>query len=658
MKRFLPLIVLTAMIWAGCGGNNSTPAAAGVAITISPTTASVAGGATQAFTATVTGSTNTAVTWQVNGENGGDTIIGTVSSTGVYTAPNVLPSTTSVTVTATSQADTTKVASAVVTLTAPAVTITISPTSATLAAGTKQQFTPTVSVTGSSNNAVNWSVNGIAGGNATVGTIDSTGLYTAPASPPNTAITVTATSQANTQFSASAPITVQFGNASLKGSYVFLATQPDNASGSGFVYRGGTFVADGLGGITSGVSDSNSAGGAVVNAAFTTPGTYLVTPDGRGTVSFNDAAGPHTFSFALTSSTRGQLIGFDSAGASSGFIRQQDQSAITSVAGTFVFSLMGDNGGPSAAVGQLSFGSLTATEDINNAGAVSQTTGTVGSVSVGPSGRGTATINGSQFAFYIIDASTLVLVDIDGAGMRTAGTAYAQATPPTSLSSSGFFVNGNAIPGNKPFAEAGRFDTVSGTQFSNGIVDVNNAGTVTANSPFATTATYTVAANGRGTISNGTSTFIFWMASPQQAVIMESDSSAVATGLLLPQQTGISSVTGGYAFAVAGADSTGAAAQAIDGQLSTNGFGILSGAEDLHLGAVITPNASLSGSLTIGPNGRATGSVQGTVNGGPSVAVNYAFYFVSADRFLMVSTSSNSVLAGVAERQCSAGCQF
>jgi hypothetical protein len=634
MKRFLPLIVLTAMIWAGCGGNKSTPAA-GVAITISPTTASVAGGATQAFTATVTGSTNTAVTWQVNGENGGDAIIGTVSSTGLYTAPNVLPTTTTVAVTATSQADTTMVAVATVTLTAPAVTIAISPTSATLA--------------------------GVAGGNATVGTIDSTGLYTAPASPPNTAITVTATSQANTQFSASAPITVQFGNASLKGSYVFLTTQPDNASGSGFAYRGGTFVADGVGGITSGVSDSNSAAGAVVNAAFTSPGTYSVTADGRGTVTFNDASGAHTFSFALTSSTRGQLIGFDSAGASSGFIRQQDQGAITSVAGTFVFTLMGDNGGPSAAVGQLSFGSLTATEDINNAGAVSQTTGTVGSVSVGASGRGTATINGSQFAFYIIDASTLVLVDIDGAGMRTAGTAYAQATPPTSLSSSGFFVNGNAIPGNKPFAEAGRFDTISGTQFSNGIVDVNNAGTVTANSPFATTATYAVAANGRGTISNGASTFIFWMASPQQAVIMESDSSAVATGLLLPQQTGITSVTGGYAFAVAGADSTGAAAQAIDGQLSTNGFGILSGAEDLHLGAVITPNASLSGSLTIGPNGRATGTVQGTttVNGTPSVvSVNYAFYFVSADRFLMLSTSSDSVLAGVAERQCSSGCQF
>jgi Big-like domain-containing protein len=668
MKRFLPLIVLTAIVWAGCGGKKSTPAA-GVAVTISPTSASVAGGATQPFTATVTGSTNTTVTWQVNGENGGDAIIGTISSTGVYTAPNVLPTTTTVTVTATSQADTTMVAAALVTLTAPAVTITLSPTSATLAAGATQQFTPTVTVTGSSNNAVNWTVNGIAGGNATVGTIDSTGLYTAPASPPNTAITVTATSQANTTFSASAPVTVQFGNASLKGNYVFLATQPDNSSGSGFAYRGGTFAADGAGNITSGVSDSNSASGPT-NFPFTGAGAYSITPDGRGTMTFSDPSGTHTFSFALTSSTRGQLIEFDSAGASSGFIRQQDPNALASVAGTFVFSLMGDNGGPSAAVGQVSFAgvAITGTEDTSTAGVVAQNVVISGSVvTPTPNGRGIATINTLQFAFYIIDASTLVLVDIDSTGMRTAGMAFAQTSigfTNASLGSSAFFANGNAIPGNKPFAEAGRFDTVGGTQFSNGVVDVNNAGTVTANAPFASTATYAVAANGRGTISNGASTFIFWMASPQQAVIMESDSAAVATGLLLQQQTGIGSVTGGYAFAVAGADSTGATAEAIDGQLSTNGFGILSGAEDLHVGSVITPAASLSGSLTIGANGRATTPrpVQGTVttNGVPNVvsSVNYAFYFVSADRFLVLSTSSDSVLAGVAERQCSSGCQF
>src|SRR5579863_5989195 len=59
-----------------------------------------------------------------------------------------------------------------------AVTLAITPTGATVLLGTSVQFIP--SVAGSSN-AVQWSVNGVVGGNATVGTIDAGGLYTAPA---------------------------------------------------------------------------------------------------------------------------------------------------------------------------------------------------------------------------------------------------------------------------------------------------------------------------------------------------------------------------------------------------------------------------------------------------------------------------------------------
>src|SRR5690349_363165 len=254
MKPFLFLVTAAVLLWSGCGGNkNSTTT--GVAITISPTTASVAGGATQQFTATVTGSTNTAVTWQVNGATGGDAINGTIDTNGLYKAPNVLPSTTTITVTAIAQADTTKTAVAVVTLTAPAVTIMLSPTSATVAAGQTQQFTPTISVTGSSNNAVTWSVNRVQGGDAIHGTIDANGLYTAPLSPPKAGITVTATSQANTAFSASAPVTVQFGKASLTGTYVFFASRLSDSSGSGFAYRVGTFVTDGNGNVTGGIND-------------------------------------------------------------------------------------------------------------------------------------------------------------------------------------------------------------------------------------------------------------------------------------------------------------------------------------------------------------------------------------------------------------------
>jgi DNA-binding beta-propeller fold protein YncE len=60
-------------------------------------------------------------------------------------------------------------------------TISISPSSATVLLGTSLQFIP--NVTGSSN-AVVWSVNGIQNGNATVGMISSTGLYTAPVTRP------------------------------------------------------------------------------------------------------------------------------------------------------------------------------------------------------------------------------------------------------------------------------------------------------------------------------------------------------------------------------------------------------------------------------------------------------------------------------------------
>lgn len=670
MKRFLPVVVLLAMMWAGCGGGKSSTTSTTVAVTISPTTASIAGGATQQFTATVTPSTNTAVTWQVNGENGGDAIIGTVSTAGLYTAPTVLPSTTTVAVTAISQADTTKTASATVTLTAPTVTISISPTSATVGAGGSVQFTPTVTST-DNNTAVSWSVNGCAV-SATCGSVSSTGLYTAPLSPPKESITVTATSKSNATFTASAPITVQFGNGSLKGQYVFLATQGDNSSGSGFAFRAGEFTADGAGNLTSGVSDANSsAGRPLPNVAFT--GTYSVGTDGRGMATISDASGAHSFSFALTSSTRGQIIEFDGAAATAGYIRQQDQTAIANVSGTFVFSLSGDNAGPAAAVGQLTLANaaVTGTQDTNSAGSLSQMFGIVGSYSVGVAGRGTATITNpsgtSFYAFYIIDALTFALVDIDASGFRTAGTAFAQTGAPfsnASLGSSTYFVSGNAIPGGKPLAQAGRFDTNAAGGFSNGVFDVNNGGSLTGNGLFASGANYAVAANGRATISTGTSNFIVWLGSTKQGVIMQAElaSSPVASGLLFQQQGGFQSVTGGYAFVQAGANSTGTSAQAIDGQATTSGFGVLTGIEDVNTGAsTVQPSPILSGSLAIGANGRATGSLKGTItSGGTTTTVtsaNYDFYFVSPDRFILITADSNVVLTGVAERQCS-DCTF
>jgi hypothetical protein len=72
--------------------------------------------------------------------------------------------------------------------------------------GSNYQFAATV--TGTSNTAVNWQVNDMAGGSASAGTIDSTGLYIAPGSIPGGTISVKAVAQADGVSSGSAAITL------------------------------------------------------------------------------------------------------------------------------------------------------------------------------------------------------------------------------------------------------------------------------------------------------------------------------------------------------------------------------------------------------------------------------------------------------------------
>jgi hypothetical protein len=93
---------------------------ANITVTVSPTAPNVANFGTQQFNATVNGSSNTAVTWEVNGVVGGSQAFGFISGSGLYLAPGSAPalagSTTTLTVTAVSQADSSRSASAVVTI--------------------------------------------------------------------------------------------------------------------------------------------------------------------------------------------------------------------------------------------------------------------------------------------------------------------------------------------------------------------------------------------------------------------------------------------------------------------------------------------------------------------------------------------------------------
>ncbi len=87
-----------------------------------------------------------------------------------------------------------------------AISVTISPNQATIRINKTQLFTATVQ--NSSNQAVTWKVNGIAGGTAKFGFISSLGRYMAPPSVPGAVVTVTAVSVADLTKSASAVVTV------------------------------------------------------------------------------------------------------------------------------------------------------------------------------------------------------------------------------------------------------------------------------------------------------------------------------------------------------------------------------------------------------------------------------------------------------------------
>jgi len=182
-----------------------------VGVSAVPASATLPTSGPQQFAATVTGANNTFVTWEVNGIIGGNATVGTISALGSYLAPQSVPTSPTVNVTAVANANGFNLATATVTIvdgtTTSTVTISTNPAATTVYTGTTQAFA--ASVTDPTSTAVNWEVNGVAGGNATVGTIGSDGTYTAPASVPTPAtVIITAVSQANASVSGTYPIVV------------------------------------------------------------------------------------------------------------------------------------------------------------------------------------------------------------------------------------------------------------------------------------------------------------------------------------------------------------------------------------------------------------------------------------------------------------------
>jgi hypothetical protein len=139
-RNLLILLSLLACLQAGCGRVSGSPtpptappnppASGNIQVSVTPNPVNVRAGSSQQFAVSVSGTTNTAVSWSVNNVAGGNSASGTITSSGNYTAPAALPNPNTITVQATSAADSSASGSSNVTILNPTPILTsISPTS-------------------------------------------------------------------------------------------------------------------------------------------------------------------------------------------------------------------------------------------------------------------------------------------------------------------------------------------------------------------------------------------------------------------------------------------------------------------------------------------------------------------------------------------------
>jgi hypothetical protein len=480
------------------------------------------------------------------------------------------------------------------------------------------------------------------------------------------------------------PPALGFTNADLSGQYAF-EMSGSNGNG-GIIARVGSFTANGSGTITAAVEDVNSGGVGFSTVQFT-GGTYSIGSDGRGTLSLTGGSlgGALGLNIALSSKTGGVAVQTDGNAVSSGSFDLQTANSfsLTAITGAYAFDLSGQdgNGAPLAIVGEFAAngaGALTGgTIDVNDGGGTgisgpspipTNSTAFVLDPTFGSSnGRGTASINGQTLAFYVVDGTRLRFLEEDALAI-TVGDAFLQTgTIPTQVAN----LNGNFAFISAGAAVLGNFGTIaragsgafSAGAVSNIFLDDNNAGNHHAPGPDSGTYTIDSAGSGRGTFTFtdsglGTFSYIFYLFSSTQAVLMETSNGLIGSGSMSAQPSSVSSsaLAGNYVFNWSGVTIPSAGNVGFEedfiGQYVQASSGSLTGTSDFtEPGSTsnrqIFTNVPLTGMFNASGTGR--NAYQVTVSpgsGAPSSTINFAAYVAAGNTVYLVTTDSNRVTAG------------
>jgi hypothetical protein len=707
MRKNVQLFALLAFSMAGaltltaCGGGGSGNHPTTNDLVIVPGSASIPVSQTGQFSAFLAGVGQTA-TWTASG--------GTIDNTGLFTAPS---SPGSVTLTATSGSNSGTTTVQVV----AAQPVAVSPAALTISAGATQNFTATPAT------GVTWSVAGLLGGdcvtpafNSTTqchGTISSSGVYTAPLSPPSGGtVTITATSGAN---SGTATASVLFSSASLtangtNGQYALAFTGVDLVAGNPLDVAG-SITTTGAPGSTSGTisggeMDINSfVTAGLATGIAVTGGTYQVGAlDGRTTLTVTVANNPTTIpSFTLQatlgSNQHALLIDFDTFATGSGTLDAQNPTAFaTLLNGNFSFGFSGVDATFNALVaagtfqasnGSIPVNSVTAPVNVQDLEDVSFTTPVVtndqtlnGSYSAADvNGRGTIAMTSTplgtiNLAYYMTDQTHLKIVEIDpGQTFVVTGDVFSATTTPTALNG-GVALTFGGLANNASYSGGAVFTINSGTVKTGGAMDINNfgAGSSQSNNPITSgsyansTGSGVVPArfllsltNNKGTNMFAAYTYVTPTGTGAEFVEIDTNNGVQgASGVAYQQGSLTTSPQGSFALNLTGvgfAKSSGSFEQDLAGQIglatgSTTVTGTLDFNNPANNGSPFSglPVNSTSTITTAASNGRGTMLLKTSANG-LSANFNLVYYIVNGNTVLLFDSDNNRVANGVLSLQ-------
>lgn len=458
-------------------------------------------------------------------------------------------------------------------------------------------------------------------------------------------------------------------NAALNGNYAFTF---NGMSGNGTFASGfaavGRFTADGAGNLTNGELDTNAVGGGGAAQAFT--GTYSIGADNRGVMTLNFSGSSAKLAFAMLANGNAQFIEFDASGGSgtigSGTMEKADTTSFSTarITGDYAFGAAGfDNANNRAAIeGRFTSngtGALTnAAGDVNGYGTDYPMTFSAANYAVSntATGRGTMTFaftfggtpDTMNFVFYVVNSGKLFVMESDSVTTATPllnGTVVQQQIPAGGFTNAS--LNGNLVISLTGHSACGTVSGVPKTVV--GLLTTNGSGALSLtydenfcsapNSVTGAAGTYSVAGNGRASITIGGYALVAYLMNSNHMFLFVSDSN-VLFGVAEPQSA-VSFTNGSLQGAYAGyaTNPVGYGVTVFSGEFSANGAsptGTMTGTEDIGAPSGPSPGVAFNATYSISPsptNGRGMMTVTSGTGG------NVVIYMISLSKFVAISVS-------------------